>query len=72
LIAKNAKTDRVSVAADACGTSKKICDAKAYLPEPEFLECEILEATEMFSTRVAFFLEKRNGSRNSSSAFMIP
>jgi hypothetical protein len=50
---------RVSVAADACGTSKKICNAKAYLlgAEPEFLECEILGATEIFSTRVAFFWE---------------
>jgi hypothetical protein len=44
------------VAADACGTSKNL-QRKGLLAgaEPEFLECEILEATETFSTRVAFF-----------------
>jgi hypothetical protein len=50
---------RVSVAADACGTSKKYAHRFAGGTEAEFLNCEILEATAIFITRVAFFWENR-------------
>jgi hypothetical protein len=60
MIAKNVKTERTGFRGSGCMRNlQKICNAKAYLlgAEPEFLECEILGATEIFSTRVAFFWE---------------
>jgi hypothetical protein len=39
--------------------------------EAEFLDCEILEATAIFITRVAIFFGKRNKAQESSSAFML-
>jgi hypothetical protein len=48
---------RVSVAADACGTSKKYVHKFADGTEAEFLDCEILGATAIFVTRVSFFFE---------------
>jgi len=54
------------VAADACETSKKYAHRFADRTEAEFLDCEILEATAIFITRVAFFLE--NGIERGKAA----
>jgi hypothetical protein len=49
----------------------KKCTQVADRIEAEFLNCEILEATAIFITRVAFFFGKRNKAQESSSAFML-
>jgi len=52
---------RVSVAADACGTSKNLQRKGVLLePEPEFLEGVILEETVIFITRISFCFGKWN------------
>jgi hypothetical protein len=69
LIAKNAKTERTGFRGSGCMRNlQKNLQRKGLLAgaEPEFLECEILEATEGFSTRVAFFLE--NGMDHGTAA----
>src|SRR6478752_6175014 len=65
--------ERVSVAADACGTSKNLQSKGVLLePEPEFLEGAILGETVIFITRISFCFGKRNEAGNPGSTFMLP